>query len=31
MKTVVFIKKRLSIKEILPYVAALDYVVLEGI
>lgn len=29
-ETVVFIKKRLSLKEILPYVAALDYVVLEG-
>ncbi len=29
-ETVVFIKKRLSLKEILPFVAALDYVVLEG-
>jgi molybdopterin-guanine dinucleotide biosynthesis protein len=27
---VVFIKKRLNLAEILPFVAALDYVVLEG-
>ena len=29
-ETVVFIKKRLSIKEILPYLKELDYVILEG-
>jgi molybdopterin-guanine dinucleotide biosynthesis adapter protein len=29
-ETVVFIKKRLSVKEILPYVEELDYVILEG-
>jgi len=29
-ETVVFIKKRLNLAEILPFVAALDYVVLEG-
>ena len=29
-ETVVFIKKRLSLKEILPYTEGLDYVLLEG-
>jgi molybdopterin-guanine dinucleotide biosynthesis adapter protein len=29
-ETVVFIKKRLSVKEIMPYLKGLDYVVLEG-
>jgi molybdopterin-guanine dinucleotide biosynthesis adapter protein len=29
-ETVIFIKKRLSIKEILPYLSGLDYVLLEG-
>jgi molybdopterin-guanine dinucleotide biosynthesis protein B len=29
-ETVVFIKKRLSVKEILPYLKGLDYVILEG-
>ena len=29
-ETVVFIKKRLSVKEILPYLTGLDYVLLEG-
>jgi molybdopterin-guanine dinucleotide biosynthesis protein MobB len=30
LETVVFIKKRLSLKEILPYAEGLDYVLLEG-
>ena len=29
-ETVIFVKKRLSVKEILPYVTDLDYVLLEG-
>jgi molybdopterin-guanine dinucleotide biosynthesis adapter protein len=29
-ETVIFIKKRLSLKEIVPYLAELDYVLLEG-
>ncbi len=29
-ETVIFIKKRLSLKEILPYIEGLDYVLLEG-
>ena len=29
-ETVIFIKKRLSIKEVLPYLCGLDYVLLEG-
>jgi molybdopterin-guanine dinucleotide biosynthesis protein MobB len=29
-ETVIFIKKRLSIKEILPHLPSLDYIILEG-